>query len=49
MNLLPTKQKKQQPTKIVDWSKRDQEYVAEIKKLYKELLELVKSVRITCL
>ncbi|WP_264196172.1 TnsD family Tn7-like transposition protein [Metabacillus niabensis] len=43
----PSSQKKQQPTKIVDWSKRDQEYVVKIKRLYKELLKLEKSVRIT--
>ncbi|MGG4546411.1 TnsD family transposase [Rossellomorea marisflavi] len=47
MNVLPSNQKKQQPTITVDWSKRDQEYVVIIKKLYKELLELEKPIRIT--
>lgn len=47
MNVLPSKQKKKQSTKTVDWSKRDQEYVAKIKKLNKELLEVDKPVRIT--
>lgn len=47
MGVLPSYQKKQQPTKIVDWSKRDQEYVVKIKRLYKELLELEKPIRIT--
>lgn len=42
MNVLPSKQKKKQSTKTVDWSKRDQEYVAKIKKLNKELLEVDK-------
>lgn len=32
MDVLPSCQKKQRPTKIVDWSKRDQEYVVKIKK-----------------
>lgn len=47
MDVLPSNQKKQQPIKIVDWSKRDQEYVVKIKRLYKELLELEKPIRIT--
>lgn len=47
MDILPSKQKKQEPTKVVNWAKRDQEYTAKIKKLYKELLELEKPVRIT--
>jgi hypothetical protein len=47
LNKLPSKQKKLQSTQIVDWSNLDQEYVAEIKKLYKELLKLEKTVRIT--
>lgn len=47
MDVLPFNQKKQQPTKIVDWSIRDHEYAAKIKRLYIELLELEKPVRIT--
>ncbi|MED3825864.1 TnsD family transposase [Priestia flexa] len=47
MDVLPSCQKKQRPTKIVDWSKRDQEYVVKIKRLCKELLELEKPIRIT--
>ncbi|GAA0322715.1 TnsD family Tn7-like transposition protein [Bacillus carboniphilus] len=47
MNVLPSKQRKQEPTKVVNWPKRDQKYVAKIKKLYKELLNLEKAVRIT--
>ena len=47
MDMLPFKQKKQEPSKIVDWPKRDHEYTVKIKKLYKELLGLEKPVRIT--
>ncbi|MBP3971404.1 TnsD family transposase [Bacillus sp. WL1] len=47
MEALPSKQRNLQVTKIVDWSKRDQEYVAKIRTLYHELLLLEKSVRIT--
>lgn len=47
MEMLPSKQKKQEPTIIVDWPKRDLDYTANIKKLYKELLKLEKPVRIT--
>lgn len=47
MGMLPSNQKKQVRTTIVDWSKRDLEYTEKIKKLYKELMELEKPVRIT--
>lgn len=47
MDRLPSKQKKQEPSTIVDWSRRDQEYTAMITKLYKELLGIEKPVRIT--
>ncbi|MFY3791814.1 TnsD family transposase [Ureibacillus sp. MALMAid1270] len=47
IDILPSKQKKHEPSTIVDWSKRDQEYSVRIRKLYKELLELEKPVRIT--
>ncbi|MGC4378316.1 TnsD family transposase [Fictibacillus sp. Mic-4] len=47
MDALPTKQKKHEQTSVVNWTKRDHEYAAKIKKLYKELLELEKPVRIT--
>ncbi|MED1679105.1 TnsD family transposase [Bacillus subtilis] len=47
MGVLPSYQKKQIPTKKVDWYKRDQEYAEKIKRIYKDLLELEKPVRIT--
>lgn len=47
IDVLPSRNKKQEPTKIVNWSKRDQEYMTRIKKLYKELLQLEKPVRVT--
>ncbi|MBS4192851.1 TnsD family transposase [Bacillus sp. FJAT-49705] len=47
MDVLPSNQKKLQPTITVDWSKRDQEYVVKIKRIYKDLLELEKPIRIT--
>lgn len=47
MNMLPSKKKKAGSNKTVDWVKRDSEYVAQIKKLHSELLQLEKLVRIT--
>ncbi|HDR8070745.1 TPA: TnsD family transposase [Bacillus cereus] len=47
MKNLPIKQKKLESTKIVDWNKRDREYVAKIKMLYKELLAKERPIRIT--
>lgn len=47
MENLPTKQKKQQPKKSVDWKKRDQKYIKDINKLHKQLLAYEKPVRIT--
>ncbi|WP_146550782.1 TnsD family Tn7-like transposition protein [Rummeliibacillus suwonensis] len=44
---LPDKQKKEQPTQVVDWNLRDREYSKKIKHLYSELLTLDKPVRIT--
>ncbi|EOO22994.1 hypothetical protein ICM_06217 [Bacillus cereus BAG1X2-3] len=41
------KTKKLEPNKTVDWNKRDREYVAKIKMLYKELLAKEKPIRIT--
>lgn len=47
MDVLPSKQKKLEFTKIVNWIKRDLEYTSKIKKLYKDLIELDMPVRIT--
>ncbi|XBO90237.1 TnsD family Tn7-like transposition protein [Bacillus paranthracis] len=47
MKNLPIKQKKLEPTKRVDWDKRDREYVVKIKMLYKELLAKERPIRIT--
>lgn len=47
MKNLPIKQKKLEPTKTVDWDKRDREYVAKIKTLYKALLAKERPIRIT--
>ncbi|MCR8855662.1 TnsD family transposase [Lysinibacillus fusiformis] len=47
MDVLPSKKKRQQPNKKVEWSKRDQVYVKKIKRLNKELLDLKKPIRIT--
>lgn len=47
MNELPLNQKKLEPTRVVDRIKRDKEYVANIKKQYRELLKLEKPIRIT--
>ncbi len=44
---LPAIQKKEKPISIVDWDERDREYCSKVKKLYKELIELDKPVRIT--
>ncbi|WP_276916563.1 TnsD family transposase [Aneurinibacillus aneurinilyticus] len=44
---LPVKQTKGNPTSIVDWKARDQEYLSKIKELYKGLIVLDKPVRIT--
>ena len=46
MKHLPIKQKLES-TKTVDWNKRDREYVAKIKMLYKELLAKERPIRIT--
>ncbi|MDA1930473.1 TnsD family transposase [Bacillus cereus group sp. BcHK130] len=47
MENLPIKQKKLEPTKTIDWDKRDREYVVKIKVLYKELLAEERPTRIT--
>ncbi|MFA2811723.1 TnsD family transposase [Bacillus mycoides] len=47
MEILPIKQKKLDPTKKIDWNKRDREYVVKIKTLYKQLLMKDKPIRIT--
>ncbi|QFG00799.1 transposase [Psychrobacillus glaciei] len=47
MERLSPKQKKQQPTKTVDWAIRDKVYVREVKLLYKQLLDRQQPVRIT--
>ncbi|WP_170006016.1 TnsD family Tn7-like transposition protein [Bacillus fonticola] len=44
---LPMIREKQSNQTIVDWSIRDREYCSKVKKLYKELIELDKPVRIT--
>ncbi|HFJ9429042.1 TnsD family transposase [Bacillus cereus group sp. BceL293] len=47
MKNLPIKQQKLDSTKTADWNKRDREYVAKIKVLYKELLAKERPIRIT--
>ncbi|WEG12606.1 TnsD family Tn7-like transposition protein [Pullulanibacillus sp. KACC 23026] len=47
MENLPNYKRKHQPTKKVDWEKRDKDYVKCIKKLYKKLLKEENTVRIT--
>ena len=44
---LPLKKKQNETTKIVDWVKRDKEYCKRIKKLYQELVQYEKPIRIT--
>lgn len=44
---LPARQLQQKTTKSVDWAKRDQQYVKQIKLLHQELLQQEKPVRIT--
>ncbi|MEC1305426.1 TnsD family Tn7-like transposition protein [Lysinibacillus capsici] len=44
---LPIIQQKQKPTKSVDWAKRDQQYVKQIKSLHHQLLIEEKPIRIT--
>ncbi|WP_275426115.1 TnsD family Tn7-like transposition protein [Bacillus cytotoxicus] len=44
---LPMIREKQSNQTIVDWSVRDLEYCSKVKKLYNELIELDKPVRIT--
>lgn len=44
---LPEKQRKQMPTKSVNWVKRDQQYVEQIKSLHNQLLKEEKPIRIT--
>ncbi|WP_335870903.1 TnsD family transposase [Bacillus sp. 2205SS5-2] len=44
---LPKFQEKKNNQAIVDWNSRDREYCFKVEKLYKELIELDKPVRIT--
>lgn len=44
---LPLKQQKQKSTQSVDWIKRDQQYVKQIKALHNQLLTEEKPIRIT--
>lgn len=44
---LPIIQEKKNNQAIVDWASRDREYYSKVEKLYKELIELDKPVRIT--
>ncbi|MCH1625331.1 hypothetical protein MJG50_08335 [Fredinandcohnia sp. SECRCQ15] len=44
---LPIIQEKKNNKAIVDWASRDREYCSKVEKLYKELIELDKPVRIT--
>lgn len=44
---LPVKQRKQKPSKLVDWAKRDLQYVKQIKLLHNQLLKEEKPIRIT--
>jgi len=46
-NNLPINRTKRKPKATVDWEVRDHEYCSKIKRLYKELIMLDKSVRIT--
>ncbi|WP_349293965.1 TnsD family Tn7-like transposition protein [Bacillus amyloliquefaciens] len=44
---LPIIQEKKNNQSIVDWASRDREYCSKVEKLYQELIELDKPVRIT--
>ncbi|WP_260857632.1 TnsD family Tn7-like transposition protein [Bacillus pumilus] len=44
---LPIIQEKKNNQALVDWASRDREYCSKVEKLYKELIELDKPVRIT--
>lgn len=45
--VLPQRKQKQSITKKVDWGKRDQQHLQEIKKIHQQLLQSEKPVRIT--
>ncbi|WDV06735.1 TnsD family Tn7-like transposition protein [Lysinibacillus irui] len=46
-SVLPKVQLRNKPTRSVDWSKRDQQYVQQIKRLHQQLLQELKPIRIT--
>ncbi|WP_337982985.1 TnsD family Tn7-like transposition protein [Lysinibacillus sp. C5.1] len=46
-SVLPKVQLRNKPTIYVDWSKRDQQYVQQIKRLYLQLIQEPKPIRIT--
>lgn len=45
--MLPKVQRQNKPTTSVNWSKRDQQYVQRIKRLYLKLIQEPKPIRIT--
>ncbi|MEX3715838.1 TnsD family Tn7-like transposition protein [Cytobacillus horneckiae] len=46
-SVLPKVQRKNKQTKTVEWSERDHQYVIQIKRLYRQLLQEHKPIRIT--
>lgn len=46
-SMLPKVQRQNKPTTFVNWSKRDQQYVRQIKRLYLKLIQKPKPIRIT--
>ncbi|MER2007753.1 MAG: TnsD family Tn7-like transposition protein [Psychrobacillus sp.] len=46
-SMLPKVQRRNKPTTSVNWSKRDQQYVQRIKRLYLKLIQEPKPIRIT--
>lgn len=46
-SMLPKVQRQNKPTTFVNWSKRDQQYVQQIKRLYLKLIQKPKPIRIT--
>ncbi|TKI46653.1 TnsD family Tn7-like transposition protein [Lysinibacillus tabacifolii] len=46
-SMLPKVQRQNKPTTSVNWSKRDQQYVQRIKRLYLKLIQEPKPIRIT--
>ena len=46
-SMLPKVRRQNKPTTFVNWSKRDQQYVQQIKRLYPKLIQEPKPIRIT--